>query len=176
GSVGIIDSTEAGSYRAAGGTYAEASSFTGTVVCLGPSLVVYGTVSFAPATGGPVTLTTGTLSLYPYSHASLAGTDSFVANGMLTLSVSGDLSVPAVDAYGGLTIDGTTGYVPTIHGTTLNNYGAATVETGFGSSLALYQGATINNQANASFTLTGPGGGIIDQDNSAVVFHNAGTL
>ena len=43
-------------------------------------------------------------------------------------------------------------------------------------SMFLYQGATINNLANASFTVTGSGGGVFDADNSAVAFNNAGTL
>ena len=59
------------------------SSFTGPVLDLGSSLEVYGTVSFAPAVGGPVTLTTGTLTIDP--NSTLTGTDSFVANGLLTL-------------------------------------------------------------------------------------------
>ena len=99
GSVGINGSTEAGSYSAAGGTAAYDSSFTGTVVDLGSSLSVSGTVSFAPAMGGPVTLTTGTLSV----GGELTGTDSFVADGLLTLDRFSTLSFTgSMDAYGGI--------------------------------------------------------------------------
>ncbi len=55
--------TDAGSYRAGGGTVADDATFTGPVQSLGSSLEVSGTyggsVNFAPAAGGPVTLTTG---------------------------------------------------------------------------------------------------------------------
>jgi hypothetical protein len=173
GGVEISSSTEAGSFQAAGGTFAANTSFTGTVVSVGPSLVVYG-VTFAPAVGGPVTLTSGALTV---GQGGLHGIDSFVANGLLTFNPAASLSVPTVDAYGGLFIDGTTTYYATISGTTLNNYSSATLQTGgFGNSVFLVQGATINNLANASFTATGTGGGIVDQDNSAVAFNNAGTL
>jgi hypothetical protein len=171
GSVRLSGCTEAGSYSVAGDTSAGSVTFTGPVQ-LGTSLEV-GDATFAPAVGGPVTLTTGALTV---GQGGLHGTDSFVANGLLTLGRASDLSVPVVDAYGGLTIDGTTGYVPTIQGTILNNHASATVQTGYGYTLYLYQDATINNLANASFTITGPGGSVLDQDNSAVAFNNAGTL
>ena len=67
---------------------------------LGSSLDVFAyACSFAPAVGGPVTLTTGALTLGPY--ATLTGTDSFVANGLLTsgparLSMSLGASTPTV--------------------------------------------------------------------------------
>ncbi len=171
GSVHLSGCTEAGSYSVAGDTSAGSVTFTGPVQ-LGTSLEV-GDATFAPAVGGPVTLLTGALLV---GQGGLHGTDSFVANGLLTLGAGTDLSVPAMDAYGGLTIDATTGYFPTIHGTTLNNYGAATIQTGFAYSMFLSQGATINNLAGASFTVSGTGGLIVDQDNSPVAFNNAGTL
>ena len=79
---------DAGSFSAAGGTVADDTSFTGTVLELGSSLEVAASqgpsVSFAPAAGGPVTLTTGTLMIDP--NAILTGTDSFAVDGMLTLN------------------------------------------------------------------------------------------
>ena len=82
----------------------------------------------------------------------------------------------SVDAYGGLTIDATTSAIPVISGTTLNNHSSATLETGWPYSLYLNQGATIDNLAGASFTITGSGGTVFDRDSSAVAFNNAGTL
>jgi len=178
GFVEILDSTEAGSFQAAGGTTAQNTSFTGTVVSLGSSLDVYpGTVSFAPAVGGPVTLTTGALTLES-GFSTLTGTDSFVANGLLTLQRFAVLSTSGVvDAYGGLTILTGTNDPTVIDGTTLSNHGAATLDTTAGPGpVGLAQGATINNLAGASFAITGPGGVIAAQDNSAVAFNNAGSL
>ena len=68
GFVSVTGCTEAGSYRAAGGTYAQSSSFTGPVLDVGSSLEVYGLVSFAPAVGGPVPLTIGTLTIELQFH------------------------------------------------------------------------------------------------------------
>jgi hypothetical protein len=174
--------TEAGRYSTTGDTAAGSTSFTGPVT-LGSSLYVgrSGTVSFAPAAGGPVTLATGTL--YVDYLGVLAGTDSFAADGMTTLAPDSELSTSgAVDAYGGLRMDD--GYYPTIlSGTTLNNHGAATLDTTGGagqSGFELAQGAAINNLAGASFAIIGPavgyGGTISNRDNSAVSFTNAGTL
>ena len=70
--MGIVDSIEAGSYRAAGGTSAVDTNFSGTVLDLGSSLDVTGSVSFAPATGGPVTLTTGAMTIQAPSAAPTA--------------------------------------------------------------------------------------------------------
>ena len=123
GSVDLIGCTEAGSFSDTGGTLAESTSFTGPVLDLGSSLEVYGTASFSPASGGPVTLTTGTLTIEDGS--ALTGTDSFVANGLLTLSDGSTLGpTGTVDAYGGLSIAPDTCTV--IDGTTLNNHAAAT--------------------------------------------------
>ncbi len=52
----------------------------------------------------------------------------------------------------------------------------ATLDTTTGPYDDLNQGATINNLAGDSFTITGPGGVIRDLDSSAVAFNNAGTL
>jgi Bacterial Ig-like domain (group 3) len=121
-----------------------------------------------------VTLTTGALTLDPVAY--LTGTDSFVASGPLTMSYGSHLSTSGtVDAYGGLTIDANP-YVPALSGTTLNNHGTATLDTTAGAQVFLLQGATINNLAGATFTIIGPGGALVDQDNSAVAFNNAGTL
>ncbi len=60
GAVTLSLCTEAGTYSAAGGTAADSTTFTGPVLDLGSSLEVSnfggGSVSFAPAVGGPVTL------------------------------------------------------------------------------------------------------------------------
>ena len=126
GSVQLNSSIDAGSFSAAGGTFAESASFTGTVVSLGGSLEVAGTVSFAPAVGGPVTLTTDSLTLdnNPGSpRADLAGTDSFAVNGPFSAALSTTISTAgAVDAYGPATLAGAN----RIFGTTLNLYGATT--------------------------------------------------
>ena len=181
GSVTLVGCTEAGSYSAAGGTSASGTTFTGTVVNVGSSLLVgtNGTVSFAPSVGGPVTLTTGALTLN--QGATLTGTDSFVVNGLLTLNPVSTLSTTGtVDAYGGISI--TTGlYYNYIDGTTLNNYAVATwqVTPGFYDLIYLNSGAVINNLAGATFTVTGQEGSddlIVVQDNSAAAFNNAGTF
>ncbi len=178
GTVGLYACIEAGSYSAAGGTLADDTTFTGPVLDLGSSLEVDegyenygGPVSFAPAAGGPVTLTTGTLTIDPY--ATLTGTDSFAANGMVTLSCGSHLSVTGtVDAYGGLTLNDGPVY---IQGTTLNNHDAATWDVGPAASVQLDAGAVINNLAGATFTTLGASsGGIGAGDDSAVAFSNAG--
>ena len=74
GSAALYGCTESGSFSAAGGTLASDSSFTGSVLELGSSLEVSdyfgGSVSFAPAEGGPVTLTLGTLTIDPNASSS----------------------------------------------------------------------------------------------------------
>jgi hypothetical protein len=178
--VSLYGVDDAGSYSAAGGTYASGTTFTGTVANLGPSLeVAQGTVSFAPAAGGPVTLTTGALTVDV--GGTLTGTDSFVADGPLALDPASTLSTTGtVDAYGGIAM--TTGvYYNFIEGTTLNNYAAATWTFTPNSSDVIFlgAGATINNLAGATFTVTGPTDGvdtIAYQDSSAVAFNNAGTF
>ncbi len=175
GFVSVTGCTVAGSFGAAGGTYAQSSSFTGTVLDLRSSLEVYGTVSFDPASGGLVPLTTGTLTIDPNSV--LTGTDSFVANGLMTLSPDSSLSISGnVDAYGGLAFSD--GYVY-IQGTTLDNFGAATWDLGPSAYIQLDAGAVINNMAGASFATVGANSGandIADGDGSAVAFNNAGTF
>ena len=71
--------------------------------------------AFAPAVGGPVTLTTD-LPLTFDPNSVLTGTDNFVADGMLTLGPNSQLSVAgSVSGDGGLALsDGTV----TIRGTT----------------------------------------------------------
>jgi hypothetical protein len=184
GFVEVVNSVEAGSYSAAGGTYADSTSFTGPVVNLGPSLEVgrdgnSRTVSFAPASGGPVTLTTGSLTVD--SDATLTGIDSFAADGPVTIDSDTTLAVPTVDAYGGLTIDIDT----LLDGTVLNNHAVATWQLfspGYNNVIDLESGATINNLAGASFAAIGTGvdngnyNVIINQDGSAVGFNNAGSF
>ena len=87
GNVGLYGCTEAGSFGAAGGTFATDSTFTGPVLDLGGSLgleLLRWFSQLRPAAGGPVTLTTGALTIDP--NAILTGTDSFAADGLLTLS------------------------------------------------------------------------------------------
>ena len=174
GTVELVNCTEAGSYNAAGGTIAVGTAYTGPVLDLGSSLEVQGAVSFAPAVGGPVTLTTGTLTV-DSDRSNLAGTDSFVANGLLTLNVSGQLSTTgSVDAYGGMVLSGDNDLTSTI----LNNYGAARWDVIQGSNDELFSGATINNLAGASFTVVGSniGNELQPGDSSAVAFNNAGNF
>ena len=96
---------------------------------MGNSIGIDGTVSFSPSSGGPVTLTTGALTV----SGTLTGIDSFVANGPFTWE--GDmLSGPfTIDAYGGMAL--TTYSNNYIDGVTLNNHGTATW-TGTGPSAA----------------------------------------
>ena len=95
------------------------------MVNLGTSLaVVGGTTSFAPAAGGPVTLTTGSLTVG--QAATLTGTDSFALDGLLTLDPVSTLGTAGtVNAYGGISI-ATGDYFNYIEGTTLNNHADAT--------------------------------------------------
>ena len=81
GSVALNGCTEAGSYACTGDTNATNTTFTGPVA-LGISLEVNGTVSFAPTSGGPVTLTTGNLGFNYFS--TLQGSDNFAVSGTLT--------------------------------------------------------------------------------------------
>ncbi len=175
GFVSVNGCTVAGSFGDAGGTYAQSSSFTGTVLDLGTSLEVYGTVSFTPAAGGSMALPTGALTIDPNSV--LAGTDGIVAGGLLTLSPNTRLSVSGiVDADGGLAFSDGDVY---IQGTTLDNCGAATWDLGPFASVQLDAGAVINNMVGASFATVGANAGendITDGDGSAVVFNNAGTF
>ncbi len=170
GSVALYGCAIAGSYSAAGDTSASDTTFTGTVA-LGTSLEV-SNVTFAPAVGGPVTLTTGTMSI----GGTLSGPDSFVANGLLCINNGSVLSVPEVDAYGGMEVDATNPI--TLDGTTLNNYGAATWHlNGNPSNSVLESGAVINNLAGASLTMEGDRyGGIVAGDSSAVAFNNEGSF
>ena len=184
GAVTLSLCTEAGTYSAAGGTAADSTTFTGPVLDLGSSLEVSnfggGSVSFAPAVGGPVPLTVGALTIDPSAGSStttsLTGTDSFVVDGLLTLSSGSQLSVSGtVDAYGGLDIRGQGTAI--VRGTTLNNHAAATLDTTAGPSVMLYQGATINNLAGATFVASGGQGGSIGAgDGSLVAFNNLGTF
>ena len=110
-------------------------------------------------------------------QGTLSGTDSFVANGMLTLTQTSALSTTgSVDAYGGMELDGDN----YITATTLNNHGAATWGLMVnGGNSALFAGAIINNLAGASFTIAGSGGAASEigpGDNSVVAFNNAGSL
>ena len=179
GSVGLSGCTEAGSYSVAGDTNASSTSFTGPIQ-LGTSLEASGKVSFAPASGGPLTLTTGTLTIE--GGGSLSGTDSFAVSGLLTLSDGSTLGPSGtVDAYGGLFIAPANGIV--IDGTTLNNHAAATWQFSPNDNdyLILNAGAVINNLSGATFTVSGAGTGdsyhaIANQDGSAVAFNNAGTF
>ena len=103
GFVSVTSLAPAGELPGRGRDLSESSSFTGPILDLGSSLEVYGTASFAPAVGGPVTLTIGTLTFDP--NSALTGTDSFVANGLLTLGPNSQLSVAgSVDANGGLAL------------------------------------------------------------------------
>jgi hypothetical protein len=174
GSVGIDRSMEAGSFRAAGGTAAEDTTFTGPVVDLGPALDTYGAVDFSPASGGPVTLAVGALTVLAYT---LGGTDSFAVAGLTTLDDSTGLAVPTVDAYGGLSL---VGGLNTLTGTALINHAAATwqLPAGAFNGIQLQSGASIDNLAGASFTVTGtdPASGGINSDGSAVAFINAGSF
>ncbi len=170
GNVGLGDCTVEGSYNCAGVTDASDTIFTGAV-SLGSALNV-DNVAFTPAAGGPVTLTTGSMSV----NDTLSGTDSFVANGLLALNSSCTLSVPEIDAYGGMDVDA---FNPiTLNGTTLNNFAAATWDFyGGPSSSVLESGAVINNLSGASLTIEGNSyGGIVAGDSSAVTFNNAGSL
>ncbi len=144
---------DAGSYDAGTATVAFSTTFTGAIIGLGNSLDVGGlgsfqaggTVGFSPSSGGPVTLTTGTLTVH---SGTLTGIDSFVATGMFTWENGSTLSGSGtIDAYGGMTID--TAGISYLSGVTLNNHGTATW-TG-SSGIYASNGATINNLAGATF-------------------------
>jgi hypothetical protein len=121
-----------------------------------------------------VTLITGALTLD--SGATLAGPDSFVARGLTTLSFGAALSVPAVDAYGGMQLTGPS----TLTGTNLTNHAAATWDVLTGHTITLDAGATIDNPAGASFIVAGGNvnccSDIVPGDASAVAFDNAGSF
>ncbi len=179
GSVSLSSCTVAGSYSTVGDTYAVSTNFTGPVQ-LGSSLEATGDVTFAPASGGPVTLSTGNLTIE--GGGTLAGTDSFVVNGVLTLSDYSTLGLSGtVDAYGGISIAPTNG--TTIDGTTLNNHGAATWQLSPTNNdyLVLSGGAVINNLSGTTFAVSGTDAGagyhaIANLDGSAVALFNAGTF
>ena len=172
---------DAGSYDAGTTTGAFSTTFTGTILGLGSSLDVGaglgffqtgGTVDFSPSAGGPVTLTTGALTVY---SGTLTGIDSFDANGPFTWENGSTLSGPfTIDAYGGVTINNGSSYGP-INGVTLNNQGTATWAAG---SIYGSDGATINNLAGAAFNAEADAEFIWDtsQPGSAPVFNNAGSF
>jgi len=127
GSVSMSSCMEDGSYRAAGATFATDTTFGGPVLDPGSSLEVSnregGSVDFTPAVGGPVTLTTGALTID--ADATLTGTDNFAVDGVLTISAPSTspqttLGVSGiVDAYGGINLStgGGTGENVVIQGT-----------------------------------------------------------
>ena len=173
GTVQLQNCTEAGSYSATAGTYADDVTFTGAVLALG-NLEVNGTVNFAPAVGGPVTLTTGTLNVD--GGATLTGTDSFVVNGLFTLVDFATINTPGtIDAYGGVTV-----ISATLSGVTLNNHAGSTatwrVNDGNGVGISLNSGATINNLANATFDVVDFYGGAGLGGDGTGVFNNFGML
>ena len=79
-----------------------------------------GTVSFAPSSGGPETLATGSLTID--GGSTLTGSDSFAASGLFTLIDRCTVSIPGtIDACGGVNV-----ISATLSGVTLNNYATAT--------------------------------------------------
>jgi hypothetical protein len=155
----LVGVTEAGSYQAVSGTAASNVTFTGPILGVGSSLGIGvegpSTVSFSPASGGPVTLTTGTLTVEP--GATLTGTDSFTTTGMFTVSDGSRLSGPfTVDACGGMLLD-TSSYVLHLDGVTINNHATATwtghpgIYGSGGAAINNLAGATFNAQADAQF-------------------------
>jgi hypothetical protein len=174
GAVRLSNTTEAGSYSA-GSTYANDVAFTGPVLALG-DLEVNGAVSFAPATGGPVTLTTGALTVD--FLATLTSTDGFVVDGPFapinrsTVSVAG-----AIDVYGGMTLRSN----DTFSGVALNNHAGSAAtwivnDDGTGAGVSLVAGASINNLAGATFAVADVFGGAAIGGDATAVFNNAGTL
>ncbi len=175
GSALFLSCNVAGGFDSAGTVYADNSSFTGPVTLgAGSSLEVEGPVSFAPASGGPVTLTTGAISVF--SGSDLTGTDSFVADGPVTLYPGSSLSVAGIlNATGGLEMSGNI----SITGTGLINNGTATWDASGAGNIVLSGGATIVNNTYATFTATGTPGtenSISAGDSSNVLFLNAGTF
>ena len=117
------------------------------------------------------------------AESTLDGTDSLVADGLTTL---GDydctLAVPRLDADGGLDIPAI-GVSLSIVGTALNNHADATWQMprpGYNDLIYLDAGASINNLAGATFTVSWRRGRrrtpIEPGDSSAVAFNNAGTF
>ena len=91
-------------------------------------------------------MTLGTGNLTIEGGGTLAGTDSFAVNGVLTLNAYSTLGLSGtVDPYGGISIASTND--TTINGTTLNNHGAATWQFSPNDDeyLVLNAGAVINN-------------------------------
>src|SRR5262249_38618216 len=106
----------------------------------------------------------------------LSGTDSFVANGLLTLQPFAVLSSSgAVDAYGGVYLKG--GDV-TISGAALNNHAAATSDRRNARFDTPRNTAAPINLAGASVTAGGSptGGSSLGSEGTAVAFNNAGTF
>jgi len=177
GDVELDGVTDERSYSVAGATVTYGATFTGPVLDLGSSLdVAAGSANFAPAVDGPANLTTGAITVA--RNSTLTGTDSFTADGMLSLVTGARLSVSGtVNAEDGLDLDD--GDV-TIQSTTLNNSGTATWYVGPSGFVQLESGATINNLAGATFVTTGASYfgsvGINAGDGSAVAFNNAGTF
>ena len=149
GTVAITNSSEAGGFRAAGGSYAYYTDFTGPILDLGPAFEANGVVTFDPAAGGPVTLSTTALTLD--TSATLGGTDSFAVAGLLTLNDQGRLDVPVVNAEGGLQINPLNALF--LEGTTLNNHAAATWQShpAWPTRSSSPPAPRINNLAGASF-------------------------
>jgi len=168
--------SEAGSYQASTATSAYNTTFSGPVLGLGSSLDITGSVSFSPSSGGPATLTTGTLTVAP--GATLSGTDNFTATGMFTLSDGSTLSGPwAIDAYGGMTVNAA-GYLINLDGATINNEANSVANWTGTEGIAAGGGATINNLAGATFNAQADAEFIWDtsQPGPAPAFNNAGTF
>ena len=124
------------------------TAFTNPATVVG-DLTVIGSITaeFSPTTG-PQTLALGSVDLV--SFATLTGTDNFTVSGPLTMGTAVTLGGPAgsvLDAYGGVDFDGS-GSISTLDGRTLNNYAAATWQSG---DVAFANGAVFNNLAGATF-------------------------
>ena len=145
-SSGYDNSNDAGTYSASTATLIEGSAavtFTGAVSSVGASLDISGVADFGPAV--PATLSTGECTIV---NSYLAGTDSLIVTGMLTLDGGILQTSGTTDAEGGITIEDYSSTGAVLEYGTLNNYGTASWT---GGAIVANNGAVLNNEPGATF-------------------------
>ena len=139
-------------------------------------------VIFAPAVGGPVTLTAGTLTIDP--RANLTGTDNFAADGMLTLAPTPSTARSSASRAPWTPTAGLTwrlrhhpGHHPEQPRRRHARHRAAHLAIGRARTRAHHQQPPRRQlHHHRARERPGLGNGIVNGDGSAVAFNNSGTL
>jgi hypothetical protein len=157
--------------------------FSGDSVAFGPGETVTGAGTMSITNAATITVTgTNTVSNLSMNSGTLTGPGTLTATGKLTWSGGTMSGSGTTVAQGGLAIGGTApgiAYLEFLSGRTLVNDAAATLsstlnlEDGYYSGLFLGDGATLVNQAGASFDITGDVPFLADSSSSDATFDSA---